>query len=63
MTGTAAASFHFLPGIRYSTRQARLLITWWLGILVIAVPKVLEFYDDFCSHRATSNPMGKIFSQ
>jgi len=38
----------------YSAEHERLLITWALGTLVIAGPKVLEFYDDFCNHRATS---------
>jgi hypothetical protein len=46
--------FHNLTAINYSARHERLLITWTLGTLVIAGPKVLEFYDDFCNHRATS---------
>ena len=46
--------FHCLTSIHYSARHERLLITWTLGTLVIAGPKVLEFYDDFCNHRATS---------
>ena len=46
--------FHHLPAIHYSARHERLLITWTLGTVVIAGPKVLEFYEDFCSHRATS---------
>jgi len=46
--------FHYLTAIHYSARNQRLLITWTLGTLVIAGPKVLEFYDDFCNHRATS---------
>jgi hypothetical protein len=46
--------FHHLTAIHYSARQQRLVITWTLGTLVIAGPKVLEFYDDFCNHRATS---------
>jgi hypothetical protein len=29
-------------------------MTWTLGTLIVAGPKVLEFYDDFCNHRATS---------
>jgi len=45
--------FHHLTAIHYSTRHERLLITWTLGTLVIAGPKVLEFYDDFCNLRAT----------
>ena len=39
--------FHYLTAIHYSARHDRLLITWTLGTLVIAGPKVLEFYDDF----------------
>ena len=46
--------FHYLTAIHYSARHERLLITWTLGTLVIAGPKVLEFYEDFCNHRATS---------
>ena len=46
--------FHYLTAIHYSVRHKRLLITWTLGTVVIAGPKVLEFYDDFCKHRATS---------
>jgi hypothetical protein len=46
--------FHYLTAINYSARLERLLITWSLGTLVIVGPKVLEFYDDFCNHRATS---------
>jgi hypothetical protein len=46
--------FHYLTAVHYSARQECLLITWTLGTLVIAGPKVLEFYDDFCNHRATS---------
>jgi hypothetical protein len=45
--------FHYLTAIHYSARHERLLITWTLGTLVIAGPKVLEFYDDFCNRRAT----------
>jgi len=46
--------FHYLTAIQYSAKYDRLLITWTLGTLVIAGPKVHEFYDDFCNHRATS---------
>ena len=46
--------FHRLATIHYNARNERLLLDWDLGTLVIAGPKVLEFYDDFCSHRATS---------
>jgi len=46
--------FHYLTAIHYSARYERLLMTWTLGTMVIAGPKVLEFYDDFCNHRATS---------
>jgi hypothetical protein len=42
--------FHHLTAINYSARHERLLITWSLGTLVIAGPKVLEFYEDFCNH-------------
>jgi hypothetical protein len=46
--------FHHMTAIHYSARHESLLITWTLGTLVVAGPKVLEFYDDFCNHRATS---------
>ena len=46
--------FHYLTAIHYSAKHDRLLINWTLGTLVIAGPKVHEFYDDFCNHRATS---------
>jgi hypothetical protein len=46
--------FHYLTAIHYSAKHERLLITWTLGTLVIAGPKVLDFYYDFCNHRATS---------
>ena len=46
--------FHYLTAIHYSAKHERLLITWTLGTVVIAGPKVLEFYEDFCNHRATS---------
>jgi hypothetical protein len=52
--------FHHMTAIHYSANTS-LLITWTLGTLVIAGPKVLEFYDDFCNHRATSlKPDGKV---
>jgi hypothetical protein len=44
--------FHRLGAVHYNARNERLLIDWDLGTLVIA--KALDFYDDFCSHRATS---------
>jgi hypothetical protein len=43
-----------MTAIHYSARHESLFINWTLGTLVIAGPKVLEFYDDFCNHRATS---------
>jgi hypothetical protein len=45
--------FHHLTGIHYSSRHERLLVTWALGTLLIAGPKVHEFYEDFRNHRAT----------
>jgi hypothetical protein len=48
------AGGQYMTAIHYSARHERLLITWTLGTLVIAGPKVLDFYDDFCDHRATS---------
>jgi hypothetical protein len=43
-----------MTAIHYSARHESLLISWTLGTLVVAGPKVLEFYDDYCNHRATS---------
>jgi hypothetical protein len=43
-----------MTAIHYSARHERLLINWTLGTVVISGPKALEFYDDFCDHRATS---------
>ena len=45
--------FHYLTAIQYSATHERLLITWALGTLIIAGPKVLELYEDFCNYRAT----------
>ena len=54
--------FHYLTAIHYSAMHERLLITWTLGTLVVAGPKVLEFYDDFCiTGQRQSNPMEKIY--
>jgi hypothetical protein len=46
--------FHHVTAIHYSAKHESLVITWTLGTLVVAGPKVLEFYDDYCNHRATS---------
>src|ERR1700724_3456749 len=43
---------HYRPAPTFSSVCTRTLIDWDLGTLVIA--KALDFYDDFCSHRATS---------
>ena len=45
--------FHHLTATHYNARLQRLLIDWALGTLVIAGPKVLNFYDDFVDHRAS----------
>jgi hypothetical protein len=45
-------------------RVVVLLITWTLGTLVIAGPKVLEFYEDFRNHPGNVlNSDGKEYSQ
>ncbi len=46
--------FHRLGAVHYNARNERLLLDWDLETLVIAGPKALDFYDDFCNHRATS---------
>jgi hypothetical protein len=46
--------FFRLAAVHYNARSERLLINWDLGTLVVAGPKVLDFYDDFCNHRAAS---------
>jgi hypothetical protein len=45
--------FHHLTATHYNARHQRLLIDWALGTLVIAGPKVLVFYEDFCNKRAS----------
>jgi hypothetical protein len=46
--------FFAVMGTEYLPEQERLLIYFGLGTVTILGPKVEEFYDDFCNHRATS---------
>jgi hypothetical protein len=45
---------------RCFVEKETLCLYWPLGTLVITGPKVLDFYANFCAHRATSvKPDGK----
>ena len=46
--------FFSLSASRYFGDKATLCLYWPLGTVVIAGPKVLDFYAGFCAHRATS---------
>jgi hypothetical protein len=46
--------FHDLNTVVYSAERERLFIDFSMGTLVVAGPRVLEFYDDFCAHWATN---------
>jgi hypothetical protein len=39
--------------VRYFADKETLCLYWPLGTVVIAGPKVLDFYAEFCAHRAT----------
>jgi hypothetical protein len=45
--------YHHLTATHYNAGVQRLFVDWALGTLVIAGPKVLEFYDDFSDHRVS----------
>jgi hypothetical protein len=45
--------FSHLTAAVYNEKHKRLLIDWPVGTLVIAGPKVLEFFDDFAAGRVT----------
>ena len=45
--------FFSLSASRYFGDKQTLCLYWPLGIVVIAGPKVLDFYAEFCAHRAT----------
>jgi hypothetical protein len=44
--------FHHTTAAVYNARLQRLLIDWALGTIVVAGPKVLEFYSAFADHKA-----------
>jgi len=46
--------FFGVVGTEYVPEQERLLIYFALGTIIVLGPKVDEFYDDFCNHRATN---------
>ena len=46
--------FFAVVAAEYSPEQERLLIYFPLGTVTVLGPKVSEFYDDFCNHRATN---------
>jgi hypothetical protein len=45
--------FFSLTASRYCGDTETLCLYWPLGTVVIAGPKVLDFYAGFCAHRAT----------
>jgi hypothetical protein len=45
--------FFSLSASRYFGENETLCLYWPLGTVVIAGPKVLDFYAGFCAHRAT----------
>ena len=45
--------FFSLSASRYFGDKETLCLYWPLGTVVIAGPKVLDFYARFCAHRAT----------
>jgi hypothetical protein len=40
-------------GTHYNPKHESLLIQFALGTIVVTGPKAWDFYDHFCSHRAT----------
>ena len=53
-TSCWAFPFFAVAGTEYLPEQERLLIYFPLASVTVAGPKVNEFYDDFCDHRATN---------
>jgi hypothetical protein len=45
--------FHQVLGTHYNPKHESLLIQFALGTIVVTGPKTWDFYDRFCSHRAT----------
>jgi hypothetical protein len=45
--------FHHVTATYYDAHFRRLRIDWALGTLIIAGPRVLDFYEDFSNHRAS----------
>ena len=45
--------FHQVLGTHYNPKIESLLIQFGLGTIVVTGPKAWDFYDRFCSHRAT----------
>jgi hypothetical protein len=46
--------FFSLSASRYFSEKETLCLYWPLGTVVIAGPKVLDFYAGFCAHRTTT---------
>src|SRR5271169_6149393 len=46
-------TFFSLSASRYFGDKETLCLYWPVGTVVIAGPKVLDFYASFCTHRAT----------
>src|SRR5215471_7098025 len=45
--------FHQVLGTHYNPKHESLLIQFALGTIVVTGPKAWDFYDRFCSHKAT----------
>ena len=45
--------FQQVTSVHYNPEHQSLLIDWPGGTVVVTGPKVWDFYDRFCSHRAT----------
>jgi hypothetical protein len=45
--------FFSLSASRYFGERETLCLYWPLGTLVVSGPRVLDFYVEFCAHRAT----------
>jgi hypothetical protein len=53
MTERAGVSRFIVLGTHYNPKHESLLIQFAFGTIVVTGPKAWDFYDRFCSHRAT----------
>jgi hypothetical protein len=45
--------FQQVTATHYNPEHQSLLIDWPLGTIIVTGPKTWDFYEEFCSHRAT----------